>query len=86
MAIRDDPGACGFGADEIYGRNGGKSCFATYDYRPIVDEILRFFQTGQSPIEVQEMTEVFAFMSAAELSRQRQGVPVYLDEIFQNGV
>lgn len=45
-------------------------------YRPLVVEIVRFFQTGKAPVALDETLEIFAFMSAADESKRRDGVPI----------
>ncbi len=51
------------------------------DYRPLVVEIVKFFQTGMPPVRPDETLEIMAFMEAADLSKTRGGVPVMLSEI-----
>jgi hypothetical protein len=51
------------------------------DYRNLVAEIVKFFQTGVPPIPPDETLEIIAFMGAAHLSTARGGVPVALAEI-----
>jgi hypothetical protein len=50
-------------------------------YRELVVEIVKFFQTGVSPVPVEEMLEVLAFMQAADLSKERGGAEVRLSEL-----
>jgi hypothetical protein len=55
-----------------------------YDgYGPLVVEIVRFFQTGKPPVDAGETLEIYAFMAAADVSKQRGGVPVTLAEVMQ---
>jgi len=51
------------------------------DYRPLVIEIVKFFQTGIPPVQPEETLEIMAFMEAADLSKARGGAPVMLSEI-----
>jgi hypothetical protein len=51
------------------------------DYRPLVIEIVKFFQTGVPPVQPEETLEIMAFMEAADLSKARGGAPVMLSEI-----
>ena len=41
-------------------------------------EILKFFQTGKPPVSNQETLEIFAFMDAAQRSKEQGGKPVTL--------
>ncbi|MFB3902106.1 MAG: Gfo/Idh/MocA family protein [Acidobacteriota bacterium] len=50
---------------------------AKHDYRPLVVEIVKFFQTGKPPVPNEESLEVFAFMDAAQRSKP-DGRPVKL--------
>jgi predicted dehydrogenase len=53
-------------------------------YEPLVAEIMKFFQTGQPPVEPRETLEILAFMEAADQSKAKGGAPVKLGELFQN--
>ena len=46
------------------------------DYRPLVVEIVKFFQTGKPPVTPEETLEIFAFMDAAQKSKEQGGKPV----------
>jgi Oxidoreductase family, NAD-binding Rossmann fold len=48
------------------------------DYRPLVQQIVKFFATGQPPVSNQETLELFAFMDAAQKSKEQHGRPVAL--------
>ncbi|RPI23354.1 MAG: oxidoreductase [Acidobacteria bacterium] len=50
---------------------------AKHDYRPLVVEIVKFFQTGKPPVPNEESLEMFAFMDAAQRSKP-DGKPVKL--------
>ena len=50
-------------------------------YHGLIREVMRFFRTGQSPIDPQETIELFAFMEAAEASKRRGGEWVSIAEI-----
>ena len=51
------------------------------DYTPMLREIVKFFQTKQPPISPKETLEIYAFMAAAEESKQRDGARVTLREV-----
>ena len=60
----------------------GDAPVGAYDgYAPLVDEIVKFFQTKQSPVPTEETIELFAFMSAAEESKLLGGKPVTTTEV-----
>ncbi|MFN0105008.1 MAG: Gfo/Idh/MocA family protein [Bryobacteraceae bacterium] len=45
-------------------------------YVPMLKEIVKFFQTGVSPVDEEETLEIFAFMDAAQKSKELGGRPV----------
>ena len=80
--IRDgkqDYGAVAFGA---------KSNLATptsmkSDYRNLLVEIVKFFQTVAPPVPPEETLEIMAFMEAADMSKTRGAAAVMLKEIIE---
>ena len=52
-------------------------------YQPLVDAILRFFETGVCPIEKEETLEIFAFMEASNRSLELGGKTVSLRQVRQ---
>ncbi|MBI4602807.1 MAG: Gfo/Idh/MocA family oxidoreductase, partial [Planctomycetes bacterium] len=50
-------------------------------YKPLVEEIVRFFATGKAPVALDDTLELFAFMTAADASKARGGQPVQLSEV-----
>ena len=53
------------------------------DYRPLIVEVIKFFQTGVAPVSAAETLELFAFMEAADESKRRGGAPVSVAEVLQ---
>lgn len=51
------------------------------DYTPMLREIVKFFQTRQTPLTARETLEIYAFMQAAEESKRLGGQPVRLREV-----
>lgn len=47
-------------------------------YEPLLVEICKFFQTGVAPIDQKESINIFAFMTAADMSRKEKGKSVTL--------
>lgn len=47
-------------------------------YAPLVREIVKFFQTGVPPVSNAETLEIFAFMDAAQRSKESGGKPAAL--------
>jgi hypothetical protein len=52
-----------------------------HDYAPLLNEIVKFLQTGKAPVAQEETIEMFAFMEAADESAKRGGAPVKISEI-----
>ena len=50
-------------------------------YQPLLAEIVKFFQTGVSPVKPSETLEMFAFMEAADVSKAGGGAPVSLSQV-----
>jgi hypothetical protein len=51
---------------------------STDSYRPLVVEVIKFFESGQPPVSNQETLEIFAFMDAAQRSKDEGGKPMRL--------
>jgi hypothetical protein len=51
---------------------------AAAGYYPLLVEIIKFFQTGKPPVPNEETLEMFAFMDAAQKSKEQGGKPVKL--------
>jgi predicted dehydrogenase len=70
-----------YGAIVFEGRqtveNHPKAAAAT-DYHPLVEEIVKFFQAGKPPVSNDETLEIFAFMDAAQRSKEQGGKPMLL--------
>ena len=77
-AIRpySDYGAVVYRAKEVV-ESHPKAAAAT-DYRPLVVEMVKFFETGKPPVPNDETLEMFAFMDAAQRSKEQGGKPVAL--------
>lgn len=50
-------------------------------YAPLVAAIIKFLQTGVSPVPERETIEILAFMEADFLSKERGGAPVAISEV-----
>ena len=70
-----------YGAVAFRGRESVEShpkAAAATDYRALVVEMVKFFQTGQPPVSNEETLEIFAFMDAAQRSKEQGGRPIGL--------
>jgi len=76
---RQEYGALAFGSKAVL----GTPLPMKTDYRGLLVEIVKFFQTGVPPVTPEETLEIIAFMEAAELSKARGGAPVSMAEVTQ---
>lgn len=74
---RTDYGGTAFGEKGIsqVGRYNG--------YNSLLAEIIKFFQTGVSPVPSEETIEIFAFLTAAWESKKLSGAPVLIDSVLK---
>ena len=60
----------------------GEAPIGAFDgYAPLVVEIVKFFQTKKSPVDIAETKELFVFMEAADESKRQGGKPVQLKDV-----
>jgi hypothetical protein len=76
---RQDYGAVAFGMKAVL----ATPVPMTSDYRGLLVEIVKFFQTGVPPVQPDETLEIMAFMEAAELSKARGGAPVSMADVMR---
>jgi hypothetical protein len=65
----------------VFGTKDVQPIGAFAGYRPLLVEIMKFFQTGDPPVAMRETLEIYAFMEAADESKRRGGAPVKIDEV-----
>ena len=66
-----------------FGTEGIAPVGAYEGYEPLVKEIQHFFSGADAPVSPEETLEIFAFMTAAELSKERKGQRVSLAEVWE---
>ena len=67
----------------VYGTKGIASHAGFKGYKPLVEQIGRFFKTRQAPVPAAETLEMFAFMEAADQSKRQGGGPVKVAEVMK---
>ena len=67
-------GAVAFRADAVE----ASPADAEHSYLPLLREMVDFFRTGRPPVPNEETLEIFAFMDAAQRSKEQGGTPVRL--------
>jgi len=73
-------GAWQFGCT-LFGKEGATHAVAASEppaYAGLIQQVMPFFQSGRSPIEIEETVEVMAFLEAAETSMAQDGRAVEL--------
>jgi len=71
-------GVHNYGA-RIFG-DKGNSTVEGHSYKGLVEQIVKFFQTKQSPLDANEIVEMYAFMQMADVSKEQGGKAVALPE------
>ena len=66
---------------EVTGSGGTANTGGPGNYDGLVVTIAEFFHTGRSPVPVEETLEIFEFMTAAQISKERGGAEVRLAEL-----
>jgi predicted dehydrogenase len=67
----------------VFGEKGITVLGKYSGYNPLLMEIVRFFDTGISPVSSEETLEIFTFMEAAEESKLKGGKPVETAGVFE---
>jgi len=67
----------------VYGTKGIAQSGRYAGYGHLVDEIIKFFKTGKVPVPAEETIDIFAFMSAADESKAKDGAPVSLASVIE---
>ena len=75
-------GRAGYGVT-VVGSKGAASGGSKTSYKPLVENYMKFFQTGIAPVPLETTVEILAFMEAADESKRRGGVPVTLAEVMK---
>lgn len=75
-------GKGGYGVS-VYGEKGISVLDNYAGYEPLLFEICRFYKKGKAPIPIEETLEIFAFMQAAEESKEKGGISINLDTVIQ---
>lgn len=55
-------------------------------YVPLLNEIVKFFQTGVAPVTEKETLEIFTFMEASNISKRQNGAIVLMEDVYRQGV
>lgn len=75
-------GKSGYGGT-VFGSKDVQPIGAFAGYRPLLVEIVKFWQTGRPPVSARETLEIYAFMEAADESKRRGGAPVSIADVLK---
>ena len=75
-------GKAGYGVT-VVGAKAAVSGGTKHSYKPLVEDYMKFFQTGISPVPIETTIELHAFMEAADESKRRGGAPVTIAEVMK---
>jgi predicted dehydrogenase len=73
-------GKGGYGVT-VYGEKGISVLNKYGGYEPLLVKICEFYKNGKAPIDIEETLEIFAFMEAAEVSKEKGGVSIDIDTV-----
>lgn len=80
MGIRAGKRAYGikvFGTRSIIEESAGAA------YPQLMRQVVKFFVTGNPPVSPEETIAIFAFIEGADLSRDRDGAPISIEEVIR---
>ncbi len=66
-----------------FGETGNLNLGPYGGYKPLLIEIVKFFETGSVPVSSKETLEILAFMEAADESKKEKGAPVEMELIME---
>jgi len=67
----------------VFAEKGNAEAGGYDGYKPLVEEFCKFFRTNEPPVDPQETIEIIAFMEAADVSKQLNGLPVSIAETIE---
>ena len=75
-------GKGGYGAT-VFGENGIRILNQYNGYNPLLVKITEFFDSGIVPVPIEETLEIFAFMQAAEESKNSGGISITIESVVE---
>lgn len=73
-------GKLGYGG-HVYGEKKSIDLGPYQGYLPLLIDVIKYFETGEMPVSPEETIEMFAFMSAADVSKKKKGQAVSLEKV-----
>jgi predicted dehydrogenase len=65
----------------IFGEKSNTTLGTFKGYNPLLEQIVKFFETGVVPVQPEETLEIAAFMEAADESKAKGGSPVSMERL-----
>ncbi|MNE37424.1 hypothetical protein D3C80_1312740 [compost metagenome] len=65
----------------IFGEKSNTTLGTFKGYNPLLEQIVKFFETGVVPVQPEETLEIAAFMEAADESKSKGGSPVSMERL-----
>lgn len=69
-----------------FGTKGVAQIGSFSGYEPLLVEVIQFFRTGKPPVSNAESTEIYTFMTAADISKAKGSVPVKLQDVYSQSL
>ncbi|NQU52812.1 MAG: Gfo/Idh/MocA family oxidoreductase [Bacteroidetes bacterium] len=76
-------GKGGYGVT-VYGEKGISVLNKYSGYEPLLVKICEFYESGKAPISIEETLEIFAFMQAAEESKNKGGISIEIESVVKD--
>ena len=73
-------GGKGYGGT-AFGEKGVDQIGGFAGYEPLLIEVIKFFKSGDVPVDPEETLDIYAFMSAADESKRQGGKPVMIKDV-----
>lgn len=65
----------------VFGEKGNMALGEFKGYNPLLEQIIKFFESGKVPVQPEETLEIAAFMEAADLSKNKGGAAVDMQKL-----
>ena len=78
-------GQGGYGVT-VFGEKGISVLNEYSGYEPLLHKVCEFYESGKAPVPIEETLEIFAFMQAAEESKEKGGIFVDMEPVIQKAL
>jgi len=75
-------GKGGYGVT-VFGEKGISVLNEYSGYEPLLVKVCEFYESGKPPIHIEETLEIFAFMQAAEVSKEKGGISIDIKTVIK---